>query len=193
MPRKSIAWPPSTCERCQVWPLSKARRITPFEPQTHTATLATPLVFLRRATLTPRRLLAKPLVCTFHHWAWTAAPRNRENSNDGKARIARILTDGSRQAMLLLPSENCKRNVCFLRFTGLDFRGLSAGGGNHANHEKDFSGCRWSDRRAGSCRRREDYGSAGQRAAHSKSACRSRRKGFVLGRCFHALRQRYEI
>src|SRR5580704_16089661 len=81
MPRKSRVSPPATCRRFQDLPSSLEKRITPFEPQTHTTmgcglcasgpanTDATPAA---SAALTPRRLVSIPLVCT-DQWTSSAA------------------------------------------------------------------------------------------------------------------------
>src|SRR5207302_5419068 len=88
IPRKSSASPPVTCRRFQVSPSSVDFRITPFEPEAHTTHAETPFALDAGATLTPRRFVSIPLVCTFHHRASRGALKSNKTR---RKRITRIL------------------------------------------------------------------------------------------------------
>ncbi len=67
------------------------RYATPFDPETQTTGTGTPFVSVKEATLTPRRFVSSPLVCTLHHCACMDTPRNNENRSGKRERIPRIL------------------------------------------------------------------------------------------------------
>src|SRR6266849_6606501 len=125
MPRKSSASPPGNCKRVHVSPWSTERRTTPFDPETQTTGTGTPFVSVKEETLTPRRFVSSPLVCTLHHCACMETPRNNENRSGKRERIPRILAgDCTKKRCYSSANSNSKRNICFLHSTGLDFRGL---------------------------------------------------------------------
>src|ERR1700688_734021 len=70
---KSSASPPTTCTRFQLLPKSVDSRITPFDPQAHTAMCSVPSESRDPAALTPRKFVSIPLVCTDHDTTSAAA------------------------------------------------------------------------------------------------------------------------
>src|SRR5580700_4026629 len=98
MLRKSSPSPPATCNCVQVFPRSTERRITPFEPEAHTARLSGSCKY---AALTPRRFVSNPLVCTDHQEPLlfeartkivaVRATTNKVRNGVGRCRTQRIL------------------------------------------------------------------------------------------------------
>src|SRR5256886_4845705 len=102
IPRRSSASPTVTWSRFHVSPSTTDLRITPFEPDAQTTDPGTPLASGVSATLTPRRLVSIPLVCSFHHCACTLAQDNRESRNDKGTRIAHSSRGTGKETLLIV-------------------------------------------------------------------------------------------
>src|ERR1700691_6290364 len=64
MLRKSSVSPPATCSRVHSLPVRGDLKITPLEPEAQTTEVGAPLESEKCATLTPRKFVSIPDVCT---------------------------------------------------------------------------------------------------------------------------------
>src|SRR5208282_2320944 len=119
MPRKSRVSAPCTWRRFQLFPASVERRMTPFDPETHTTGVSLAFGSEEYAALTPRRFVSVPLVCTVHHCACTAAAATEKYRTARKiARMPRMLPRSSAPPRFsLLFSVDSLRSVLKPTFT----------------------------------------------------------------------------